>query len=166
MTDTVTRLIHENETLRKALRLVQGNRRAFEGRMRDALGGYRDSDLVSLATTMRARLEWFEEGVREFVWEPEPVSDSPVTVRLSWTEGVSEATGEPIMVRYADVWWDRGSELHGVSITYQREQGLGLYQWPQFVELEKARAFASLLMRLEPEDAQLIHGAHWNGVVL
>jgi hypothetical protein len=148
MTDTVTRLIHENETLRKALRLVQGNRRAFEGRMRDALGGYRDSDLVSLATTMRARLEWFEEGVREFVWEPEPVSDSP------------------IMVRYADVWWDRGSELHGVSITYQREQGLGLYQWPQFVELEKARAFASLLMRLEPEDAQLIHGAHWNGVVL
>jgi hypothetical protein len=127
VTDTVTRLMRENETLRAALRLVQANRRAFEGQMRDALGGYHDSDLVSLATTMRARLEWFEEGVREFVWEPEPVNDSPVTVRLSWTEGVSEATGEPIMVRYADVWWDGAH--HNVSITYQREQGLGLYHW-------------------------------------
>lgn len=135
-------------------------------RLRAALNGYHDSDLVSLAETMRARLEWFEEGVREFVWEREPPDGNPFRARISWTEGVSEATGEPIMVRYADVWWDEKTGHHNVAITYQREQGLGLYQWPQLHKLQKAQRFAELLMRLEPHEAQLIHGAHWNGVVL
>ena|SRR5688572_7619544 len=135
-------------------------------RLREALGGYHDSNLVSLATTLRARLDWFEEGVREFMWEPEPPNGDPYRARISWTEGVSDVTGEPIMVRYADVWWDDKTPFHNVSVTYQREQGLGLYQWPKFRELQKAQRFAELLMRLEPEDAQLIHGPHWNGVVL
>jgi hypothetical protein len=107
------------------------------------------------------------QDTRVFVWNgPRRVEDS-WWYDLEWTEGVSEVTGEPIMLRYARVSWRHGSEAsHRVSITYEREQGLGLYQWPQFKELAKAQDFASLLMRLEPEEAKLIHGTHWNGVVL
>lgn len=140
-------------------------------RLRAALNGYHDSDLASLATTMRVRLDYLEERYGEdnrvFVWQGPRLVDGSMWMDLEWTEGVSEVTGEPIMVRYARVSWRHGSEApYSVSITYQREQGLGLYQWPKFHNLRTAQRFAEMLMRLEPHEAQLIHGAHWNGVVL
>src|SRR5690349_6271864 len=71
------------------------------------------------------------------------------------------------LIREGRVSWNQdGTGHYKVSITYQDHDGLGLYCWPEFRELDDAKAFVERLMDMGPEAAQAIHGTQWPGVVL
>jgi hypothetical protein len=104
------------------------------------------------------------------------VSTETIT-RLDWTQprrvdvwwwtqirdavGISETTGEPIVVREGTVSWNQdGSGHYRVSISYERE-GVGLGCWPSFYALSDAQDFIERLMDMPVDEADAIHGQGW-----
>lgn len=71
------------------------------------------------------------------------------------------------MVRYGRVSWARvNPNLYDVSITYEAENGLGLYCWPAFRVLSDAQDFVEKLVGMSSTEARKIHGTQWPNVVL
>lgn len=95
-------------------------------------------------------MHWLEpRTVDEFVWLDCEVRDGP---RLVLAGRVSWARVRPT--------------VYDVSITYEAENGLGLYCWPSFRVLSDAQDFVEKLMRMSSADARTIHGTQWPNVIL
>lgn len=70
------------------------------------------------------------------------------------------------LLHYGRVSWLKTGGVYDVSITYQSENGLGLYCWPSFRALSDAQDFVEKLMDMPSSEAMKIHGTQWPGVVL
>lgn len=82
-----------------------------------------------------------------------------------WWMDVEFKEGETL-IRGGRVSWNQdGTGYYDVSISYERE-GVGLHCWPSFRALSDAQEFVERLMGKSLEEARLIHGQQWPGVVL
>ena len=70
------------------------------------------------------------------------------------------------LLRYGRVSWLKTGGLYSVSITYQSENGLGLYCWPDFRALSDAQNFVEKLMGMTSAEARVIHGTEWPNVIV
>jgi hypothetical protein len=84
-----------------------------------------------------------------------------------WMENEIYEDDGRVIIRYATISWNAdGTGYYRVSVTYQHEQGLGLYCWPAFRVLADAQDFAERLLEMTPAEAMKIHGTQWPDVVL
>lgn len=90
--------------------------------------------------------------------EPRPVD------QWYWMDIEAWQNGQ--LLRYGRVSWPKTGGVYDVSITYQSERGLGLYCWPSFRVLSDAQDFVEKLMGMTSQEARVIHGTQWPGVVL
>lgn len=71
------------------------------------------------------------------------------------------------LLKVGRVSWNKdGTGHYDVSITYESEDGLGLYCWPSFRALSDAQTFVEQLMDMPIAHAKKLHGTQWPGVVL
>ena len=91
--------------------------------------------------------------------EPRPVDESV------WLD--CEVWDGPRIVRCGRVMWTRANPtVYDVCITYESENGLGLYCWPRFRVLSDAQDYVEKLMSMTSTEARKIHGTQWPDVVL
>lgn len=90
-------------------------------------------------------MKWLEpRNVDEFVWLE------------------CEERDGPRMLRYGCVSWQRvNPDFYHVNMTYQSENGLGLYCWPLYRVLSEAQDFVEQLMGMSSSEAKKIHGNNW-----
>lgn len=70
------------------------------------------------------------------------------------------------LVRSGTISWSRVSGgPYKVSMTYEREHGLGLYCWPYFRALSDAQDFVERLWRMPLDEVKQLHGQRWREVL-
>jgi hypothetical protein len=82
-----------------------------------------------------------------------------------WWMDVEFKEGETLIRGGRVSWLQDGSGYYTISMDYAKE-GCGLYCWPSFRALADAQEFVERLMGMSLEQAKLIHGTQWPGVVL
>jgi hypothetical protein len=96
---------------------------------------------------------------RAATWQQPRAADGSIWMDIAVYDG-------PRILLSGRVSWPKDGGLYAVSMTYENENGLGLYCWPDFRVLSDAQDFVEKLMQMRSADAKRIHGTQWPGVVL